>query len=459
MAGLNYYIKLPDYDTKDRVGIDVKPIQEAARNISKDIDADRLDEYRQRTADISQQQADTHAQQVAQQGQQQQQQTDERLEAKKLQQTGGLMQFIKGLPEGDPRKGQLWNQFLNHDDEVAQGLKQAGIDPTDHKTGADFVLSKVTGYQDETKKRLQEAQANWYDNKGEAVLQNAATRKFKAVVDQIGPNPDPAMYARESQPGGLIHAAFNGVVPPREQWGNYYQHAQLRSRGTPTENDMLDLGLDPRMIKDLQTQNAITKMMGKSPATGHIWAIEDGQIRQKKVIQGGKALSENEKSLALNAWDNFQKAYDVLVGPVDPKTGKRTQNGQNALQLKIGEATGGWINSTGAIALSDAEAAAMDLSYFLSGKQIGNAEQLRLIKQYVPKPGDPVEVRQNKMERGMRFFKRMKDIHDKGGDVMDFIQTDGGDQNEGGGRSSGRTPAAPSKGGPSKSGWGIEKIE
>jgi len=326
----------------------------------------------------------------------------------------------------------------------------------------------VSGYTDPDVRAVRQAQAGYYNQRGEAAAQNAETRRLKAygdIVDRIGPNPDQATFDRENQEGGLIHAAF-GRPMDRREWGRAYQHAQARRGAGPTEQDALDAGIDPEVVKNLRQQNVITKMVGKAPEKGHMWAIDEkGNVTQKRVSQTGKALTDAEKALAVGAYENFNRAMDVLIGPINKETGKRdTSKGQSSPSLGVAQTpyVGKWLNNKGFNALNDAEAAAMDLSYFLSGKQIGNQEQLRLIKQYVPVASDPVETRQNKMERGMRFFRRMRDISQKGGDVMDYIMNElekeeaeaakrdpRAQGNEAGGRSSGR----------GNDGWGFKTLD
>lgn len=392
-----------------------------------------------RDQDIEQQKADQQGQLVKAQVQT----ADDAHQQNQVKLAGGVAQMIDNEQDPTARQG-LWNTWIQSQPHYADALKRNGQDPTDFVNGPKFIMAQARGYKDPQADALQAAQigvaqshANYYDaaakavgQRGDAAQTNAVTRRLKAYGDigaTLGPNPTREQWEQENAPGGLVYAAFGGPQP-YEKAPSLIQLAQARSNYSPEDERARAAGFSDEQIQDMARQRVMTEQYGPAKR-GYKWSVtKEGVVTQEPAAMPVKPMSDSEKAMAVSALENFKRARDVLIDQ------------QNAGQLWVADKTNGWINSTGYNALKDAEAAATDLSYFLSGKQIGNAEQLRLIRQYVPQPGDPYEVRKNKMERGERFFRNLMNARLKGIDTMDVIREALGEsEKEGGGRTSGRT--------------------
>jgi hypothetical protein len=407
MAGLNYYVKLPGYDLSKESQLDLSPISDAARHISKDMNDEE-------NADIRRQQLDQQAEQNAAHNDIQRQtlaiaqdKAAREKEERTLQQTGGIMQYIKSLPADDPKRAQVWKGFVDHDPEIGPGLKQAGLDPYDHQAGPDFVLAKVQGWQDEQKKRESEARIKWYESKGQAVESNAATRRLKALgdLDQIGPNPTREQW-ESPQVQGLIQAAYPGARIPYERAGPTLIQAQQEfQRQFEPDAEEKAMGITRADKMEARRQEKLREMHGVEQKTligknvrlrpdGSFEAIPGANTvgeRNQEVIakQGLERLDEGEKTLGKKG--TFKQFFGDLEG--HPGVSGYGEAGQGFRNVK---------------------AAIIDLNFALSGKSVSNKEREEFLHLYMPRWYDSESTQKQKMRMVRSYFKEVIKMRNSG---------------------------------------------
>jgi hypothetical protein len=460
MASFNY-AKLPTYDMSEGISQKaVDGVSNALTNWAKirnqNVELDQGQQKIDIAKDASGRAAETHAR-----GQ-------EDDEIKKLAFQG---KRVLDLAEDDPRRLQAAHSVLNARPNLKPLLAKYGQDADkDPISALNYFVTEAGLYKDKAtlekedfdrqiqKARISElkARAEAHGARGAGRLTDAQTRQRKLeadILERFGPDPEkiePQQWEELTEPGrGLIWTAAGGVKIPYENRHQFFGLAQLRKgAGSDAEDqavidDLSRYNVPREVIEEALRQRALDRSGIAKRSPGKIHDTEGGKYSQPDITipkakpNAPKQLTDGEKGMAVSAYQNFNSAIDKLVGPIDMKKAKRdkdgnidiiesprdTSKGLSMPSIAIGQAEpwgfplGSWLGELNfdtqkaREAMSDAESAAMNLSYFLSGKQIGNAEQLRLAKIYIPNSMDPVSQRQAKLIRGLKFFDTLKKVH------------------------------------------------
>jgi hypothetical protein len=398
----NYYEKLPAYQVPD--GPDVSPITNALVELrkSREFDAakaqqqsqfDVTSDQRQQTIDMAQAKA------------------DQDLKDKKLQQLGGISQYISDLPEDDPKRAELWKNVVDHHPDFAPALQKYGVDPTDHINGPKFLNAEIAGYQDPMKRRLTNAQIEmygahsaYYDKAGDALstkaaasTTNAETRRIAAygtIVDRMGPNPTEADIEREQQPGGLLNIAFGGQRITPQDWPGIYQRAQARRSSSVDEEEARAQGLNDEAIKSLKRSQVLEKTLGP-PKRGYMWDLDE---RTGRPVQQLLAEKEDTKQKAIDTrapfyMQNLEKARKVLGDSSMAGRAVSSMPGGSYFKPELSEAN------------EMAGHAVVALTAIVEGQRHANAMDMRMIKFFQPAPNDTHEMQQFKLDQASQFFR------------------------------------------------------
>jgi hypothetical protein len=459
------YAKLPAYDIP--TGIDQKAVDglnNALTNYAKfqrqDRELDQKDETIGIAKSASGRAAETHAKGME----------DDEIKGLALQ-----GKRVLDLAEDDPRRLQAAQSVLNARPNLKPLLSKYGQDADKDPIGAlNYFVTEAGLYKDKATLEKEDldrkiqtarvaeltARSDAHSARGAGRMTDAETRKRKLeadILERFGPDPEkiePQQWEELTEPGrGLIWTAAGGVKIPYENRHEFFGLAQLRKgAGSDAEDqavidDLSRYNVPKQVIEEALRQRAYDRSGIAKRSPGKIHSFEGGQYNQPDITipkakpNAPKQLTDGEKGMAVSAFQNFNSSIDKLVGPVDMKKVKRdkdgnvdiinsprdTSKGLSAPTIAVGQwepygvPIGSWMGKAGfdtqvaKEAMGDAESAAMNLSYFLSGKQIGNAEQLRLAKIYVPGPMDPVEQRWAKLQRGLKFFDTLKKVHDTQG--------------------------------------------
>lgn len=456
MAGLNYYVKLPDYNMPGMPDPArwIEPIGNGLMELRKRNEFDATQALKQQHLDIEQQRADRE-----------QAKTDQELEDKRLNQAAGIAQYIHGLKEDDPQRAQLWNTFVNHDPEIAPALKSSGLDPTDHVKGPQFVMAKIAGYQDSAKKALLEAQTAaarshgaYYDaagrlaeQRGSAVGMNAETRRLKAygdLVERMGPNPTREDWEREGQAGGLVHAAFGGPVPFERAQPLLIQAQATFQRQFEPDAEEKALGITREDKIRARREERINEMYGAEPKTligKGVRMTPSGDFSPRK---GASTVSERQgEVIARNALDLLNQGEETLKkhGTLDHFFGdpESTSNipGAKMIPGGFGETGQGY---------RKVKAAIIDLNFALSGKSVSNKEREAFLDLYMPRYNDSAATQKQKMGMVRNYFTKVMDMRNAGASDDEVAAVLRNTLND----NPNKPPATP--GG---SGWSIKRID
>jgi len=417
--GNPFYVSLPEYKVPDNALL-AKPLGELSSMFKgwreEDMKAQELDQRKE----MNQLQKDRFQFDKDKYGEDQQQ--------KQITSLAGQAQLIDQMRPDDPNRAGAWQKLVNSHPNFSTALAKYGIDPSDAVNGPKFLVAQAQGPRDEMKDNLtraqigasqaqadyQRAHARTEGMRGDALKQDSDTRRLIAVVDRFGDRvPSQAEWSDANQPGGVIHAAFGGRMIPYEQAPVILAQAR-RANNQPSPEELKASGFSDEQIKEMQFQNSIIRTYGK-PKVGHIWARDDaGGVYQKKV-------SENDERGTLPAQQieqqmtNITQAFSVIAGEVKPD-GKLKGNG-SWLPQRLGSQVpviGPAVFPATAEAYMAADHAALQLSYALSGKQIGQQEQGRILNYFSPKPTDPNEIAAFKMNAARELFQRLLEAKRRG---------------------------------------------
>jgi hypothetical protein len=230
--------------------------------------------------------------------------------------------------------------------------------------------------------------------KGYVQVANGFKHLIASDDDPNAPNvqPDPNQWAEANKPGGLIYNTFGGPVPIHKAQA-VVREAKRRAEIGPEEQaqEMGRLGFSSEQVRDMQRSQQLSRTMGK-PKVGTIWSVDDnGRVFQKLIAeQPGKKSDITPEMIKFHV-DNIDSAANALAGSRDDK-GNLRGDGPWTVTKMISNATGGRLRPDLFEAQERSAHAAMGLSYALSGKSVGQAEQKRLLGFYVPNPTDTDQV-------------------------------------------------------------------
>ncbi len=393
MPGLNYYVRLPGYDFPDK-GWDVSGLSNALTEFNRSRDAAAQREQ-------NQQRIDMERERLGMAREQQDQETAEKLK----RQVGGIAQFIDSLPEDDPRRQQYWKRLIDTHPDFGATLAKHGSDPEDYVSGPKFLLAQIEGPQDLTKKRLMEAQADYYSQRGEAMTQNAETRRlkmFKDIVDRYGGKVPPQdVWERDNQPGGFMYAVLGRSIPYSEA---PMVLAQAQRGGAadefePTERERI-LGITRQQKIDAAINEELVKTYGP-PKRGYQWMRNaDGTVSQVLKAAPVKPTDPNAKRSAQFHAATIKKALDVLQDTGPGLLGYINRGVQGYFDTyAIGQA------------FHDYEQGILGLVYAKSGQQSAVKEMEMWLKAYGPRPGDSAWRVKEKTKRLIDYMKAQFDIN------------------------------------------------
>jgi hypothetical protein len=201
------------------------------------------------------------------------------------------------------------------------------------------------------------------------------------------------MYDRENQPGGLIHAAFNGPVP-RDQWPQFYQQAQARRDYSPDEEALRASGTPEATIKALRDSDKLAGRLGPAKR-GYLWEIDKDTGRPIQTLMAEKEDSKQKKldTIAPFYIKNLDMARTVL--------GDSSMAGR-AMAAAPG---GGYWNPKLVEARDMAGHAVVALTAAVEGQRHANAMDVRMLGFFQPAANDTHEIQQFKLDQASQFFK------------------------------------------------------
>lgn len=185
---------------------------------------------------------------------------------------------------------------------------------------------------------------------------------------------------------------------------------------TPDQMKKVPSFLDPkasaRFNAAMDDHKIIMDEMGTKPKVGHIWARNpDGTIYQKKMMElEDKSINPTVIDQSIN---NLRDSFKVLVGGVD-ENGLLKADGPLKITQGLSQATGGYVSPQVAQSYKAAEHAIMNLSYALSGKTVGQAEQKRILDMYMPTVMDSPEMKAFKINSAYTLFKNLQAARSRG---------------------------------------------
>jgi hypothetical protein len=399
MAGLNYYAKLPAYETP--AGWDTAPLSNALTELRKSREFDVTRDQTQQQINMKNAELGMKSQEFAQ-GQ----------EDRRVKQIGGIAQYLDQLPGDNPQKAQLWKQLVDHHPAFGSTLQKYGVDPNDHVMGPKFITKEIEGYQDPDKRRLLNAQIEehgaksaYYDahgeylkTRGDATTMNAETRRLKAygdIADRLGPNPPQEVFDRENQPGGLIYTAFGGPVSP-DQWPRAYQQAQARKGALPEDEALRSRNFSDAQIAQMRRAKDMEAAYGK-PKVGYRWDVDEKTGAPVQVLMAEKEDTKQKK--IDTAAPFYMKRLDMAASVL----GESSMAGRIAASMPGGGALPGVVAYRQAREVSGHAVAA--LTAMVEGQRHANAQDVRLLKFFQPDPNDTHEMTQFKLNEARQFFK------------------------------------------------------
>lgn len=124
--------------------------------------------------------------------------------ARAAQKFAGLAQYVQSAPEH--QRAALWQQFIQADPRIAQGLGKYKIDPRDYNAGTQFLIAQARGYQDPQQQQLMSAKIA--AARAQAAAAGAKTPQAQAAfLERYGIKPgtpefNQAMFGLKTQPTG-----------------------------------------------------------------------------------------------------------------------------------------------------------------------------------------------------------------------------------------------------------------
>ena len=407
-----HYAKIPELKAPD--GIDVTSMQNALMERRKAY------EFEENKA-LQRENMDRQASQFQQQFDLQKGRYDAEQRDRTIKMIGQMASVID--EEKDPTaRASMWGRLRSYHPEFDGAFSKYGLDPADHVRGPKFLMSQA-GLYDPAKERMSKADielkgahADYYRTMGDAAKERAGavrrdseTKAFRAVADYFPADKTPteAEWNVLNQPGGILHASFGGRPIPYSSAPAILTAGRNAKR---VEDDALrELGMTDEQIAAMRKQEGIVQRLGK-PKIGHTWEFDDkGKPFQKKLTESD---DKNTIPLPQLEWNrgNIDDAFRIIAGK--PAKGGGVTGGANILEKGLSAIPGGWGNVTqGVQAVDDAYTAsghaALQLSYALSGKTVGQKEQERIMQMFSPARTDTAERAAFKMTSMAQLYDRL----------------------------------------------------
>lgn len=276
-------------------------------------------------------------------------------------------------------------------------LNRAESTVEDYDRALDFLINET---RDPLERREREARIDFMGSRGEARYMDAETRRQRLLLEQyqerLGPTPTREQWERENAPGGIIHTIFGG--PQRfEDAPSLYQQVQDRRRRTRLGNDqeLLDLGFseaEVRALRRLEVERSVGLVSPPGPGRSRIFNPQTGryELRNEGDRDPRNAVSPEQMEIQLRRLD---QVFSLLAGTARENGTLDTTHAIPLAERVAGHWWGGqYISPRAYEAFEAGRHAALQLTYALSGRQIGQHEQARILEMYTPRAGDTHEV-------------------------------------------------------------------
>jgi hypothetical protein len=269
----------------------------------------------------------------------------------------------------------------------------------DYDRALDFIISQVP----DARTRYYGSQANIdaLRERSEARGHDAETRRLRLLYEQfterLGANPTREQWERENVPGGIVHTVFGG---PRnfEDAPSLIQQVQERRRRTnlPDEDELRGLGYNEAQIRALR-RLSVERRLGlvSPPGPGNRYEITaEGE---RRIVRGEGRDVDPRNPVTPEAMQvqvrRLDQVFSLLAGTARQDGTLDTSHAIPLTERVAGHWWGGqYISPRAYEAFESARHAALQLTYALSGRQIGQAEQGRILEMYTPRAGDTHEV-------------------------------------------------------------------
>jgi hypothetical protein len=410
-------VRLPWFEYPANAKLDFGPLERA---LTQNINAG----FRQAQGERDQQRIGLEEQRVGYEGERVglerqrlaagQQERNRQEQQRQLTVLGNMAEVVRGIQDPEQRKT-AWGRLVQGYPQLPGLLQRYGQDPADHVNGPDFIIAQT---RDPLQRRATEAYVDSATERSRARALDAETRRvqeqrrlYNQFEDRLGTNPTPELWEQESQPGGILHALFPaGQIPPFSEAPRIIQQVQTRRSQLPipSQDELAELGLNPAQVQSARTQAALRRLFG-SAGPGYYWQIdESGRVRR---VQEGREDARNPISTPQIEF-NLEQLRDVralLAGTVNAQGRLDTRGtsgpiARGASQIPL---IGGYLAPATNEAFQAAQHAALNLSYALSGRQIGQIEQGRILDMFVPKPADSPEISAFKLNAAVGLFERL----------------------------------------------------
>jgi hypothetical protein len=336
-------------------------------------------------------------------------------EDRKTQEYATLAQHIVDEPNQDVGKG-MWGKVLNSHPKFGEMLTKYGVDPKDHITGAKFLIGLAQGVQDPQKKALIEAQTatqRAYGESAEALRDERRQSTLNMQREQFG-DEKPAL----DEAGGLVmrplvHKAGlrfpSGVQPPPGTFREV-EPAQAQVPGTIVERggrlskdqqrQQTVQELDPaikgeRLPSEAEIQRYWSAVYGQKPPSGSKYTRDGGFANVGPRNSAGDKTRDAIKGALDSAQDNISDAREVLRG------------------TNVFQRYGSYAFDTGVAAMVQGpiRIAIRGILHGISGAQINVPEQAEYMDAMLPKPGDfinRIEFKLNHLENTLKHIQRIQ---------------------------------------------------
>lgn len=223
-----------------------------------------------------------------------------------------------------------------------------------------------------------------------------AIADHKAIAAELGMRPKSGHIFVRKPEGGVGQEKLETIAPDKP--------------GAPTSG-MSQQSIE-RFRSAMEDHQAIMAHTGQKPKVGHIWARNaDGTVYQKKMMElEDKAINPQVIDQSIR---NLKDSFKVLVGGVND-AGELKNDGPWMATQGLSQATGGRVSPEIAQAYKSTEHAIMNLSYALSGKTVGQAEQKRILGMYLPSITDSPEMKAYKINAAHELFNNLAAARKRG---------------------------------------------
>lgn len=351
------------------------------------------------------------------------------LEKQRVEQIAGLAQMADA--EQDPVKRQgLWGRIIASNPKMADTLEKYGADPNDHVNGPKFVIAQVRGYVDPMKRKaleadiaLKRAHEKYYDARAGAEKPSRwkIDSQNAVMIDSTTGEVRPLSRGADSskfgmtEDGRVVYGDVRGagdIVPPSSEARKIVHGEDGVQPGGIVVPPGMDQKAQGRFRQAMEDHQNITSVTGQKPKVGHIWARNaDGTIYQKKMMElEDKSINPQVIDQSIR---NLKDSFKVIVGGVDER-GNLKSDGPWMLTQGLAKATGGRVSPEVSQAYKSTEHAIMNLSYALSGKTVGQAEQKRILDMYLPTVTDSPEMKAYKINAAHELFTNLASARKRG---------------------------------------------